>query len=308
MNFPLRCSWIAVSVVSLAFGSANHLAPAQGKKNPDPPFVIEDQEQILSYWTAQGGWHSELQLRNNLPALDLTVTPVLRGPDGSETPLPAVTVKPQEVRTMNLNIALNSFAPQLIGSYGSVALRFRGYASRNLYAAIMVHDTGHPIAFHIDASAESADYDAGSREGIWWLPNGTAKDILVLTNQGKRPLSLALSIYDANGKEVHQQVFLGPRQTSTHSVRDYVNSGHLSGNYGGIRIQAQEHGGSLDTLHAVYDETAGFSALLKMFDRDPAAKIESRDFARTSVWTQRAPMLALSVPDPALNFPLGTIL
>src|SRR5258708_10202953 len=99
----------------------------------------------------------------------MTVTPVLRDPDGSETPLPALTIKPQEVRTVDLNIAINSFAPSLNGSYGSVALRYRAYDNRNLYAAIMVHDTGHPLAFHIDASGESSDYDAGSREGISWL-------------------------------------------------------------------------------------------------------------------------------------------
>lgn len=309
MNFRCRRFTLAIPILLLGIGGVyNLLAFAQGVKNSDPPLVEEDQEQILSYWTAQGGWHSELQLRNNLPAQNLTVTPVLRGPDGTETPLSAVSIKPQEVRSINLNTVLSSFAPQLIGSYGSIALRYRAYDNRNLYAAIMVHDTGHPIAFHIDASAESRAYDAGSREGIWWLPNDATKDMLILTNQGKRSLDLVLSIYDAAGKEVRQQLSLSPRQTGIYSVREYVNSGHLKGSYGGIRVQALDHGGSLDTLHVVYDETAGFSALIKMFDHDPAAKIESRDFARTSIWTQRAPMLALSTPDAALNFPSGTIL
>ncbi len=45
-----------------------------------------------------------------------------------------------------------------------------------------------------------------------------------------------------------------------------------------------------------------------MFDHDPQATIEHRDFARTGVWTLRAPMLALSQPDPALAFPEGTTL
>ena len=68
------------------------------------------------------------------------------------------------------------------------------------------------------------------------------------------------------------------------------------------------HAGSLDSVHFVFDEQAGFSALLKMFDHDPQAAIEHRDFARTGVWTLRAPMLALSQPDPALAFPEGTTL
>lgn len=308
MSTFLRCCSVGVIFVSSISAIQLRNASAQGVKNPGPPLVEEDQEQILSYWTAAGGWHSELQLRNNLPVQDLTVTPVIRSADGSEVPLPPTTIKPQEVQSIDLGVALNTYAPQLIGGFGSVALRYRASDNRNLYAAIMVHDTGHPIAFHIDASGESAAYDAGSREGIWWLPSESAKDILVLTNQGKRPLEVVLSISDASGKEVREQLSLSPRQTSLYSVRQFVNSGHLAGSYGGIRVRALNHGGSLDTLHAVYDETAGFSALLKMFDREPSASVESRDFARTGLWTLRAPMLALSYPDPSLNFPAGTVL
>jgi len=61
-------------------------------------------------------------------------------------------------------------------------------------------------------------------------------------------------------------------------------------------------------LHFLFDETAGFSAILKMFDYNPNAKLEERDYARTAAWTLRAPMLALSNPDPALAFPPGTTL
>jgi hypothetical protein len=269
---------------------------------------LQEQEQILSYWTAEGGWHSELQLRNNLPAENLTVTPVLRGPDGSEVSLPAVIIQPQEVRNIDLRSVLDDYAPQFVGRYGSVALRYRGYDNGNLYAAVMVHDTGHPIAFHIDASSQDSTFDKDSREGIWWLPNSTAKDILVLTNQGSAPIELNLSVFDSTGKEVRQKVLLGARETSVYSVRQIVNSNQLQGSFGGIRVQALQHGGSLDTLHAIYDENAGFSALLKMFDRNPNAAIQDKDYAHTGVWTSHAPMLALTSPDPALNFPQGTVL
>jgi hypothetical protein len=59
-------------------------------------------------------------------------------------------------------------------------------------------------------------------------------------------------------------------------------------------------------LHFLFDESAGFSAILKMFDYNPDAKLEERDYARTATWTLRAPMLALTNPDPALAFPPGT--
>jgi len=172
----------------------------------------------------------------------------------------------------------------------------------------MIRAMGHAIAFHIDARAELQDFQVGSREGIWWLPKDTTSDYLILANQGRNALSLDLSLYGATGTETKQKILLGPYQNSRYSVRKLVQAAGLAGSYGGIKISANAQAGSLDTLHFLFDETAGFSALLKMFTHDPEAKIEERDFARTAVWTLRAPMLALSNPDPALAFPQGTVL
>ena len=47
---------------------------------------------------------------------------------------------------------------------------------------------------------------------------------------------------------------------------------------------------------------------MKMFDHSPGTTLEERDYTRTKTWTLRAPMLALSNPDSALAFPVGTIL
>jgi hypothetical protein len=91
-------------------------------------------------------------------------------------------------------------------------------------------------------------------------------------------------------------------------VRKLLQAAGLTGSYGGIQVSSSAHSGSLDTLHFLFDETAGFSALFKMFNRDPNAKLEEHDFAKTAIWTLRAPMLALSSPDPALAFPPGTTL
>jgi hypothetical protein len=87
-----------------------------------------------------------------------------------------------------------------------------------------------------------------------------------------------------------------------------VQAAGLTGSYGGVKVSAAAHASSLDTLHFLFDDTAGFSALLKMFSYDPQTKLEERDYAVTGVWTLRAPMLALSNPDPALAFPPGTTL
>jgi len=236
------------------------------------------------------------------------VTPVLRTAYGAETSLSAVTIKPQEVKSIDIEAAIGTIAPQLVGTYGSLVLRYRSPGARSLYAALMVRNVGHPFAFHIDATGESQDLQPGSREGVWWLPKDTTADYLILTNQGKITLPLDLSLYDSNGRESKQKVLLGPRETTRYSIRKLILAAGLSGSYGGIKVSAASHAGSLDTLHFLFDESAAFSAILKMFDHGPNSKLEERDFAKTAVWTSRAPMLALSNPDPALAFPPGTTL
>jgi len=272
--------------------------PVQRPIPAQPPAV--DQEQAIAYWTTETGWTSELQLRNNAVGQDLTVTPVLRLADGAETSLAPVTIKPQEVKSIDLGAAISAAAaPQLVGTYGSLALRYRSPSQRALYAAEMVRETGHPVAFHIDAMGPSEEFQAGSREGVWWLPKDTTSDYLILTNQGQNILPLNLSLYDASGRENKQKVLLGRYETTRFSVRKLVQAAGLAGSYGGIKVSAAAHAGSLDTLHFLFDDTAGFSAVLKMFEHDPQTKLQERDYAATGAWTLRAPMLALSSPDPA---------
>ena len=136
---------------------------------------------------------------------------------------------------MDLEQAIGTTAPQLIGSFGWVVLRFHSPVSGNLYAALMVHNMGHPFTFHIDASAELQGYQVVSREGVWWLPKGTSSDYLILTNQGGFNLPVDLSFYDATGKESKQRAVLGSRQTIRYSVRQLITAAKLNGIYGGIR-------------------------------------------------------------------------
>jgi hypothetical protein len=311
MNFlsPFRRSFPFIIFMLFAtsctvFAQAPSSPPRPHQHPPVPPI---DQEQFFGYWTTETGWTSELQLRNNSPGQDLVVTPALRLADGAETALAAVTIKPQEVKSIDLDAAIAAAAaPQLIGTYGSVVLRYRSPSAASLYAAMMVRRMGHAIAFHIDALGESQELQIGSREGIWWLPKDTTSDYLILTNQGQNTLPLDLSLYDASGKQARQKVLLAPAETTRYSIRKLILTSGLTGAYGGIKISTSAHAGSLDTLHFLFDESAGFSAILKMFDYNPNAKLEERDYARTATWTLRAPMLALSNPDPALAFPPDT--
>ena len=184
-------------------------------------------EQFAPYWTAEGGWHTELQLRNNLAAESLVVAASLRISDGTETALDAVNLLPGEVRSIDINDALAAVNSTLAGkayAYGSIVLRYSAKASRNLYASVMVHDTGHPIMYHLDAMIQAPGYVTGSREGIWWLPTKSTRDYLVLTNQSDHPLQGTLWLYDAAGRSWNQPLKLGAKQTQRLSVRQLVTS------------------------------------------------------------------------------------
>jgi len=193
----LRFTRVFFSLVVLTLFTGQGIGGQEPSAPPSPsqwPIPAQpdaaDREQILAYWTTETGWNSELQLRNNAIDEDLTVTPALRLADGAETSLAPVTIKPQEVKSVDIDAAVAAAsAPQFVGTFGSVVLRYRSPSLPILYASLMVHRMGHPIAFHIDAVAESMEFQAGSREGVWWLPKDTTNDYLVLTNQGGEPYS-----------------------------------------------------------------------------------------------------------------------
>ena len=308
MPRPYRSSLSLALFLSIAPSVLGQQPTPQQRPIP-PPLPAVAQQQAISYWTTETGWHSELQLRNNAVGQDLTVTPALRLASGAETSLAPVTIKSQEVKSIDLDAAIaEAGAPQLIGTYGSLVLRYQSPTGGSLYAAEMIRQTGYPVAFHIDAMGSFDETQGGSREGIWWLPKSTTSDYLILTNQSQNVLPLDLSLYDASGRENRQKVILGPFETSRFSLRKLVQAAGLAGSYGGIKVSSAAHASSLDTLHFLFDDGAGFSALLKMFSYDPQTKLEERDYAKTAIWTMRAPMLALSSPDPALAFPAGTAL
>src|SRR5579884_1415228 len=100
--YPTRPSLIVallVSFLTVASFAQTHSA----KTAPSGNF-----EQYVAYWTAEAGWKTEVLLKNNLPSQSLTVTPVLRTPDGSESALAPVTINANDVVTVDLGQAITS--------------------------------------------------------------------------------------------------------------------------------------------------------------------------------------------------------
>ena len=240
---------------------------------------IHDFEQHIAYWTTEPGWHTELQLRNNLQANQLTVTPVVRVADGTETTLSQITINSGDVVSVDVARALQKIAPELVGSYGSMVLRYSAPVHRALYPLVVLHVDGQPIMFHLDANFHSSIPGRASREGIWWLPRGSVNDLLVLSNSGAEPLNPRLTLYDASGRAWSEVISLGPWQTQRLSVRPLLQQAGLNGSYGGIKIDGVDTAGYLESAYLLFDEQGGFSAMMKMFSHDPTTTLFSRSLA-----------------------------
>jgi len=104
----------------------------------------------VAYWTSETGWKSELPTAGTIQtSQDLNVTPALRLAVDQRQNLLPVTIKPQEVKSVDLDAAISAAkAPQLVRAYGSVVLRYRLGRQQHWYAAMMIRRTGHPVAFH----------------------------------------------------------------------------------------------------------------------------------------------------------------
>ncbi len=105
----------------LAQAQSQSSPPTHKPPPPPPPPPATDQQQFASYWTTEVGWRTELQLRNNQDRQILTVTPVLRTSDGTETLLSPVIILPQEVppsrpRVLQLVTPLYPGAPWASGA------------------------------------------------------------------------------------------------------------------------------------------------------------------------------------------------
>lgn len=261
-------------------------------------------ESYVAYWTLEAGWNTRLEIRNNVPWHDVNVTPVLRTAAGSESPLPAVTVSPNEIKELNLRLLAVAAAPDLLDkptSFGSVALRFNSNDAQNIFSSTIIERTGSPIAFHFDGEA-SADPTqmAGSVESIWWLPTSTATDYLLLSNSSRNPLNARVILTDSAGGSTQVEIGLGPAQTKRVDIRELTTRSHLQGAQGGVTISMQSGAGSLEASQFVFDDPTGFAVTMKTFETDPSDK--------PALHNIHAPMMALASPDRVLNFPDGTVL
>jgi hypothetical protein len=258
------------------------------------------QQVIVPYWTTEPGWNTQVEVRNNRRNGPVTVTPILRLASGREVPLSAISVDQSDSKPVDVGMALaaimsaNSESSPL---FGSMLLRFDGGDPSNIFAAAIVRRIGSPIAFHFDALAGYQSGIPGSRETLWLLPTKTATTYVVATNTSRAASTARFVVSAADGKTVVADQPVAPGQSARVSVRDLLPD--LSANaMGSVSVSMADVNPDFTVIAFAYDESSGFSAVSKVFERDPSEQ--------SGAITLRAPMVALRQPSSALSFPADT--
>ena len=307
MRHRLATLFAPVSILLLAAVAATCQPPQPHFPKPGTTVALADwkptqQEVIACYWSLEPGWNTELEIRNNLAKRQLTVTPVLRTAAGREIALPDIILASEEVTSINLQQAVEKVAPELVnhmGSFGSAAVRFAGLNDRNVFAASMVYREGHPIDFHFDGyDAASNDGYFSGIEGIWWLPNSTATDFLIVSNPSRKTINGTLVLSGDRNNNKQTPLKLGPLQTSRIDVREALG-GSVPSEMGGLTLVFPGKEG-VSASQIVFDETTGLAAIMKLFERDESESAQAH--------VLRAPMVALRQTDPSLAYPKDTVL
>jgi hypothetical protein len=261
-----------ILTISLLLVAYPLTAQSPQAKRPDPrvtrmtpDWTASPQELFASYWTLEPGWSTELEIRNNVPWRNLRVTPVLRIATGAEVPLTPVTVRPDEIVSVNLQEAVASVKPELVGkmgSFGSVVFRFEGTGGANAFGAAVVRRDGRPIEFHFDAD----EFMSNAVEGMWWLPTESSTAYLLLSNPTLSPASAKLTLTDSSGAAHRFALTVVAGQSQRINIREVLRA-QAGGVMGGLSLSVSKPG-ALNASEIVFDEVAGFSALMKLFDRD----------------------------------------
>src|SRR5581483_4156962 len=250
---------------------------AAAQTRPDPPkprppqpakWEPKPQQVFVPYWTLEPGWNTTLEIRNNVTQRDISVQPVLRTAAGVEVPLPVLSVSSDHVVSINLREAAAAALGLInqLGSFGTVVYRFDGLDASNIFASAVVQAIGAPISFHFDSDGGD-EGDVQRFEGVWWLPQQTSTGYLIIANASSAPVQIRANFTDPSGKAHTTTVGIGPRQATRLNVRDIVSSAGFESQWGGVSLMVLSAASAISAAQVVFDQTTGFSALLKMFDQ-----------------------------------------
>jgi hypothetical protein len=270
-------------------------------------------------WRTDGGFRSNLVIKNDLQTAPLAAVPVLFMADGTEYDLPSIQLEPSGVSLLDINNALQN-APDSIRShvsqYGSAGLRYQWYWPGVILGSIRVSDEVMSLEYltHLMANSNTVQSSATTLtphliKGMWWKQIPTETGYFCMTNTSGSPISAMFNVLDSNGTErPSQNVIIGPHATEWIELSSSWAQLAASETAGAIEVSYTGPAEALVVHGGLEERTKGYSNEIRFFEipshHDKA--MSGSDTSAQSTVTYDSTGIMIGSQDPDMQFPLGT--
>jgi hypothetical protein len=261
--------------------SGNHAATVSPKAaiSSDPVLYPEDgllpgsrqYSQFAPYYTVGNGFMAMLML-NNATQVGYFVRVTLYSLDGQPAELPAIHLRPHEIKEVDLNEWVAGLGTKFMS--GSLRLDYRGIAYA-LGAMVMMVNEVERVELDVLAR-HSFEFKSGRLEAVWWAPEQSAQVQFVVENTTDTQVGGKLSLVDVDGTGIKAlELNLSPHETKVYKLSEALDEGRRhSATLGGISIEHQGKAGDLRAQCFILRRNKGFSASLQF--EDPKNFTDSR--------------------------------
>jgi hypothetical protein len=196
-------------------------------------------------WMMDPNMRASIYITNDLKTSPLTVTPVIYLSNGVKYTLPAVSLEPSGVATVNINdgLAAQGLAPYANLS-GYVELQYQ-WPWDAICATVRNIDPVHSSLFNYSLPVAIPGNGGGALtgatdqvlEGLWWKEEKNVKGFVALSNPSSQPQDASLTVSDNLGRSMGQHdVTVSPYGTKVLALTELLGS---LGTSGGVSVAYQ---------------------------------------------------------------------
>ena len=264
-------------------------------------------------WRVDHNFDSVLHIKNVLSITSITVIPVLYMADGTEYDLSPIEIEPSGIALMSVNHALSD-APASVRShlsdYGSASVRFTWSWPTAVLANVQNIDEINSLSFTNNLRADqnvvhaAASSVSQSLEGLWWRATSSSEAFVSLTNVSLTPINPTITVSSSTGGKATKTLPISPHNTSLIVLRDLLMQLPSDSTEGSIEINYTGKDDALVGTAGIEDFNTGYSANIPLYAS--ASERNAKNVARISEVDYLSPGLLVGLPDPKMQFPLGT--
>jgi len=263
---------------------------------------------VGGYWRTDHTFQPMLVISNIMESMELSVTPVLYAADHTEYDLPAVTLTPAGVSSIDIRSAIAAAPEQMRGhftEYGSAAVKYVWHWSGAASAEVVNRDAKRSLNFGFELRSPkmtmakmAAKHGAAAtvQEGLWWREDSGVKGFLALVNVAQHPVNVQVQVLSNYGAfESERMIHLQPNETSNVDVLEGVD-----GSSGGIRVTYNGAENDVVVAGGLENPREGYSAQIPFVTAPSEPNSKASNVSYSSVG------LMLGAPDPMMKFPAST--